>query len=112
MPLTVPQPIAVPAPVSVPDDATGKNPPTRTVPTPVIAPLPLAVPQPSIYGTLRLDISGYLEMEEELIGDDGLMVMLVDEDGPRVIVIVELEITSTAVMVDEACVPLVEDGLD
>ena len=112
MPSTVPHPITVPVPVRVPDEATGKNPPTRTVPTPLIVPVPFAVPQPSTCGTLRLDILGSLESEEELIEDDGLSVMLVDDDGPRVIVMVELEITSTVVMVDEICVLLSEEEPD
>lgn len=34
--------------------------------------------------------------------------MLVDDDGPRLMVIVELEITSTVVIVDDACEPLLE----
>ena len=112
MPLTVPHPMTVPVPVRVPDEVTGKNPPTMTVPTPLIVPVPFAVPQPSTCGMLRLDMSGNLESEDELIEADRLSVMLVDDDGPRVMVMVELEITSTVVMVDEIGVLLTEEELD
>lgn len=101
VPSIVPQPIAVPVPETVPDDVTGKSPPTRTVPTPVITPLPFAVPQPLMCGTLRLAMFGYPEKEEE--------EELIDDEGPRVMVIVELEITSTVVMVDGICELLLED---
>jgi hypothetical protein len=114
MPSIVPQPIAVPVPVRVPDDVTGKNPPTRAVPTPLTVPVPIAVPQPSTWGTLRVDISGYLDNEEEAAEE------LIDDEGPSVMVIVELEITSTDVMVDdisellpdELCKVLLDDRPD
>jgi len=89
----------------VPDDATGRNPPTKTVPMPVIAPVPFAVPQASMCGTLKLDISGYLENEDEEDEDEDEDEdeELVEIEGPSVIVIVELEITSTDVIVDVIC---------
>jgi hypothetical protein len=71
----------------------------------LIVPVPFAVPQASTWGTLRLDIS---ERDAEMTEDDGLRVILVDDDGPRVMVIVELEITMTVVIVDGVWEPLLE----